>query len=68
MKDELRSMMGDERLNRLMLMAVKKNTVKDLDLLVDTFALKPRKLILESRLELNFMLCLCGTLFDSLTG
>jgi len=31
-KDELRSTMGDERLNGLMLMAVKKNIVKDLDL------------------------------------
>jgi len=48
-KDELRSTMGDdsdERLNSLMLMAVEKNIVKDLDLqtFVDTFALKPRKL------------------------
>ena len=45
-KDELRSTMGDERLNGLMLMAVEKNIVKDLDLqtFVDTFALKPRKL------------------------
>ena len=32
MKDELRSTMGDERLNGLMLMAVEKNIVKDLDL------------------------------------
>ena len=31
-KDELRSTMGDERLNGLMLMAVEKNIVKDLDL------------------------------------
>ena len=31
-KDELHSMMGDERLNGLMLMAVEKNIVKDLDL------------------------------------
>jgi len=38
--------MGDERLKGLMLMAVEKNIVKDLDLqkFVDTFALKPRKL------------------------
>ena len=45
-KDELRSMMGDERLNGLMLMAVEKNIAKDFDLqtFVDTFALKPRKL------------------------
>jgi len=53
-KDELRSTMGDdERLNALMLMVVEKNIVKDLDLqtFVDTFALKPRKLKLYSRLE-----------------
>jgi len=31
-KDKLRSMMGDERLTGLMLMAVEKNIVKDLDL------------------------------------
>jgi len=31
-KDELRSTMGDKRLNGLMLTAVKKNTVKDLRL------------------------------------
>ena len=45
-KDELHSTMGDERLKGLMLMAVEKNIVKDLDLqkFVDTFALKPRKL------------------------
>ena len=38
-KDELSSTMGDERLNGLMLMAVDKNTVKDLDLqtFVDMF-------------------------------
>jgi len=45
-KDELRSMMGDKRLNGLMLTAVEKNTVKDLDLqtFVDMFALKSKKL------------------------
>ena len=44
-KDELRSTMGDERHNGLMLMAVEKNIVKNLDLqtYVDTFALKPQK-------------------------
>ena len=49
-------LMGDERLNGLMLMAVEKNIVKDLDLqkFVDTFALKPRKLKLYSRLDWNF--------------
>ena len=46
MKDKLRSTMGDERLNGVMLMAVEKNIVKNFDLqtYVDTFALKPRKL------------------------
>ena len=39
MKDELSSTMGDERLNGLMLMAVEKNIVQDLDLqtFVDMF-------------------------------
>ena len=45
-KNELRSTMGDDRLNSLMLMAVEKAIIREADLqvFVDTFALKPRKL------------------------
>lgn len=45
-KDELRSTMGNERLNSLMLIAVEKDIAEkqDLQILVDTFALKPRKI------------------------
>ena len=41
MNDELRSTMGDKRLNGLMLTQVKKNTVKELDLqtFVDSLAM-----------------------------
>ena len=45
-KNELRSTMGDVRLNSLMLMAVEKAIIREADLqvFVDTFALQPRKL------------------------
>lgn len=45
-KNELRSTMGDDRLNSLMLMAVEKEIIREtnLQVFVDTFALKPRKL------------------------
>jgi len=50
-KNELRSTMGDDRLNSLMLMAVEKKIIceTNLQIFVDTFALKPRKLKLKLR-------------------
>jgi hypothetical protein len=45
-KNELRSTIGEERLNSLMLTAVEKAIIREtiLQIFVDTFAFKPRKL------------------------